>query len=76
MSDRFHRNAHLLNTHKITSKLEEELGEEQVTFAHGCIAEWEALPPRTKTLNGELRDAFCSWYPDMTETIENLPLVS
>ena len=35
----------LLNTQKIAAKLEDELGEEQVMFAHGCIAEWEALPP-------------------------------
>ncbi len=35
----------LLNTQKIAAKLEDELGDEQVMFAHGCIAEWEALPP-------------------------------
>ena len=35
----------LLNTQKIATKLEDELGEEQVMFAHGCIAEWETLPP-------------------------------
>lgn len=34
----------LLNTQKVAAKLEEELGEEQVMFAHGCIAKWEALP--------------------------------
>jgi hypothetical protein len=32
------------------------------------------LQTRTKTLNGELRDTFCSWYPNMTQTVENLPL--
>ena len=32
------------------------------------------LQTRTKTLNEELRDAFCSWYPHMTQTVENLPL--
>jgi hypothetical protein len=32
------------------------------------------LQTRTKTLIGELREAFCSWYPNMTETMENLPL--
>ncbi len=35
----------LLKTQKVAAKLEDELGEEQVMFAHGCIAEWEALPP-------------------------------
>ena len=32
------------------------------------------LQTRTKTLNGELRDTFCSWHPNMTQTVENLPL--
>lgn len=32
------------------------------------------LQARTKTLNGELRDTFCSWYPAMKQTVENLPL--
>ena len=32
------------------------------------------LQTRTKTLNGELRDAFCGWYPNMTQTVESLPL--
>ena len=32
------------------------------------------LQARTKTLNGELRDTFCDWYPQMTQTVENLPL--
>ena len=34
-----------LNVQKVATKLEEELGKEQVMFAHGCPAEWEALPP-------------------------------
>jgi hypothetical protein len=32
------------------------------------------LQTRTKTLNGELHDAFCSWYPNMIQTVESLPL--
>lgn len=32
------------------------------------------LQARTKTLNGELRDTFCHWYPSMVSTVENLPL--
>jgi hypothetical protein len=32
------------------------------------------LQTRTKTLNGELRDTFCGWYPQMTRTVDNLPL--
>jgi hypothetical protein len=32
------------------------------------------LQTRTRTLNGDLRDTFCSWYPNMTQTVENLPL--
>ena len=32
------------------------------------------LQTRTRTLNGELRDTFCSWYPNITQTVENLPL--
>ena len=32
------------------------------------------LQTRTKTLNGELHDAFCCWYPNMTQAIESLPL--
>jgi hypothetical protein len=32
------------------------------------------LQTRTTTLNGELRDTFCHWYPAMTQTVENLPL--
>jgi hypothetical protein len=31
------------------------------------------LQVRTKTLNGELRDAFCQWYPHMTAIGEHLP---
>lgn len=31
------------------------------------------LQARTKTLNGDLRDTFCGWYPNMTQTMENLP---
>ena len=34
-----------LNTPKVAEKMEEELGEEQLMFAHGCLAEWEGLPP-------------------------------
>jgi hypothetical protein len=32
------------------------------------------LQVRTKTLNEELRDTFCLWYPGMTRTTEHLPL--
>jgi len=32
------------------------------------------LRARTTTLNGELCDVFCDWYPAMTQTVENLPL--
>jgi hypothetical protein len=32
------------------------------------------LQTRTTTLNGDLRDAFCNWYPAMAQTVENLPL--
>jgi hypothetical protein len=32
------------------------------------------LQVRTKTLNEELRDTFCRWYPGMTRTIDHLPL--
>jgi hypothetical protein len=32
------------------------------------------LQTRTKTLNGELRDVFCDWYPAMAQTVKNLPL--
>ncbi len=32
------------------------------------------LQTRTKTLNGELRDVFCGWYPNMTKAVESLPL--
>jgi hypothetical protein len=35
----------ILNTQKVAARLEAELGEEQLMFAHGCMAEWEALPP-------------------------------
>jgi len=31
------------------------------------------LRARTTTLNGELCDVFCDWYPAMTQTVENLP---
>ena len=34
------------------------------------------LQVRTKTLNGELRDAFCHWYPNMAHTTESLPLAA
>jgi hypothetical protein len=34
----------IVNTHKVAEKMEAELGEEQFMFAHGCPAEWEALP--------------------------------
>jgi site-specific recombinase XerD len=29
---------------------------------------------RTKIFNGDLRDKFCEWYPDMSQSTENLPL--
>ena len=29
---------------------------------------------RTKTLNEELRDTFCRWYPEISRTTEHLPL--
>jgi hypothetical protein len=32
------------------------------------------LQTRTSTLNGDLRDTFCDWYPSMERTVENLPL--
>jgi hypothetical protein len=32
------------------------------------------LQTRTTTLNGELRDVFCDWYPAMAQAVENLPL--
>lgn len=32
------------------------------------------LQLRTKTLNGDLRDKFCEWYPGMNQSTENLPL--
>ena len=32
------------------------------------------LQTRTTTLNGELRDVFCDWYPAMIQIGENLPL--
>lgn len=32
------------------------------------------LQTRTTTLNGDLRDVFCNWYPAMAQTVENLPL--
>ena len=32
------------------------------------------LQARTKTLNGELQDTFCHWYPSMVSAVENLPL--
>lgn len=32
------------------------------------------LQTRTQTLNGDLRDTFCHWYPQMKRTMENLPL--
>ena len=32
------------------------------------------LQLRTKTLNGDFRDKFCEWYPDMNQSTENLPL--
>ena len=30
------------------------------------------LQARLQTLNGDLRDTFCRWYPDMTRTTENV----
>ncbi|MDF1530093.1 MAG: hypothetical protein P1R74_13315 [Sedimenticola sp.] len=61
-----------LNTQKVAAKLEAELGEEQVMFAHGCIAEWEALSPPdgrlTVGLDGgyvrscEGKDLKASWF--------------
>jgi hypothetical protein len=30
------------------------------------------LQVRLQTLNGDLRDTFCRWYPDMTRTIQNV----
>ena len=33
------------NTGKMAQRMEDELGEEQVMFAHGNLAEWERLPP-------------------------------
>jgi hypothetical protein len=32
------------------------------------------LQVRTKTLNEELRDTFCRWYPGMARATEHLPL--
>ena len=32
------------------------------------------LQTRTTTLNEDLRETFCNWYPAMTQTVENLPL--
>ena len=32
------------------------------------------LQVRTKTLNEDLRDTFCRWYPEMSRTTEHLPL--
>ncbi|MCO5195634.1 MAG: ISKra4 family transposase [Anaerolineae bacterium] len=32
------------------------------------------IQARTKTLNGELRDTFCDWYPEMARTVAHLPL--
>jgi hypothetical protein len=34
------------------------------------------LQARTETLNGELRDTFCRWYPGMTKVAKNLPLAA
>jgi hypothetical protein len=31
------------------------------------------LQARTQTLNEELRDTFCRWYPELTHTTEHLP---
>jgi len=31
------------------------------------------LQVRVKTLNEDLRDAFCQWYPGMAPAKENLP---
>ena len=35
----------LLNSQKISKRLESELGEEQVMFADGCLRDWAELPP-------------------------------
>jgi hypothetical protein len=34
------------------------------------------LQTRTETLNEQLRDTFCRWYPGMTKVVENLPLAA
>jgi hypothetical protein len=34
------------------------------------------LQARTRTLNGELRDTFCRWYPAIQQTVENLPFAN
>jgi hypothetical protein len=34
------------------------------------------LQTRTETLNEELRDTFCRWYPGMTKVVKNLPLAA
>jgi hypothetical protein len=35
-----------------------------------------SLQARTQTLNGELRDTFSRWYPEMPFTTEYLPLAA
>jgi hypothetical protein len=34
------------------------------------------LQTRTETLNEQLRDTFCRWYPGMMKVAENLPLAA
>lgn len=44
----------ILNTQKVAARLEEELGEEQLMFAHGCIAAPWGHPEALPTPNGRL----------------------
>ena len=46
------------NAARTAQRMEDELGEEQYMYAHGCLAEWERLPPPNGRLTVGLDGGF------------------